>query len=127
MGIVEFHVPVLMTLKTRCHSSLVVKPAELRSWFVTCLQYLRRWVQPWPKSVDFLDAENQQPPYRRIMQHVKDPLVISAKLNSLNKFASSELRCLPHGEETGRQNYCDNWYRLYGAALKSDTSSWGMY
>ncbi|GFW32902.1 hypothetical protein TNCV_1774681 [Trichonephila clavipes] len=22
---------------------------------------------------------------------------------------------------------CGNWYRLYGAALKSDTSSWDMY
>ncbi|GFS51416.1 hypothetical protein TNCV_548851 [Trichonephila clavipes] len=46
---------------------------------------------------DLRDAENRHHPYRMIMRHVKDPLsaglawVFSKKLNSYNKFASSEL------------------------------------
>ncbi|GFV54614.1 hypothetical protein TNCV_3578681 [Trichonephila clavipes] len=33
----------------------------------------------------------------------------------------------PSGEETGPLKIsCGNWYRLYSAEIKSNTSSWGM-
>ncbi|GFS70893.1 hypothetical protein TNCV_2719751 [Trichonephila clavipes] len=42
-------------------------------------------------------------------------------------FASAKLRCLPLGKKLGDKITYGNWYRLSSAALKSDTSSWGMY
>ncbi|GFT48201.1 HTH_Tnp_Tc3_2 domain-containing protein [Trichonephila clavipes] len=68
-----------------------------------------------------------------IMWHAKNSLsvrlayVLSAKLNSYVQFASSELRYLPLGKKLGVKITCGFGDRLHGEALKSDTSSWGMY
>ncbi|GFX15641.1 hypothetical protein TNCV_2131271 [Trichonephila clavipes] len=68
-----------------------------------------------------------------IIRHVKDPLVVrlawmlSAKIKFLTtNFASAELRCLPLGKKLGVKMTCDSCGHLNGAALKSDSRSWGM-
>ncbi|GFV60338.1 hypothetical protein TNCV_3469741 [Trichonephila clavipes] len=67
---------------------------------------------------------------RMIIRHVKNPLKwpfgLAAKILKFN-FTSSELRCLPLRKKLGIKVTCGNWHRLlYGAALKSATSSWGI-
>ncbi|GFX85409.1 hypothetical protein TNCV_3715831 [Trichonephila clavipes] len=112
---------------------VLVLPAGLRSWFVAGLLYLRLRVRTRHKSVDFPNAENRQGPYRMIIRHEKDLLsvrlawMLSSKLNLSTNFVSAELRCLPLGKKLRFKITCGNWYRLNDAALKSDTSSWGMY
>ncbi|GFX08028.1 hypothetical protein TNCV_1237091 [Trichonephila clavipes] len=103
-------------------------PAGWSSWFVACLLYPRLRVRPRPKSVDFPDVENLQWPYRMIIRHEKDPLsvrfawMLSEKLNSLQ---------ISHRHSSGaslwRRNWASKLLAVIGAALKSDTSSWGMY
>ncbi|GFV13531.1 hypothetical protein TNCV_67341 [Trichonephila clavipes] len=70
-----------------CIINTTIWPAGWCSWFVTGLVRLKRRARPWPKSVDFHDAENRQRPCR--MRYVKRPLnaclawVLQPKLNSL--------------------------------------------
>ncbi|GFX28595.1 hypothetical protein TNCV_3336551 [Trichonephila clavipes] len=87
-----------------------------------------------PNSVDFHDFENRQRPCRMIMRHEKNPLSVHLAWDALGKikflstnFALAELRCLPLEKKLDVKITCGNWYRLYVATLKSDTSSWGVH
>ncbi|GFT82008.1 hypothetical protein TNCV_3909531 [Trichonephila clavipes] len=113
----------------------ILQNIECAGWVVGLvdLLYPRLQVRPQPKSVDFPNAENRQRLCRMIIRHEKDPLSIHlawmiCKIKFLStNFTSAELRCLPLGKKLGVKITCGNWYRLNDAALKSDTSSWGMY
>ncbi|GFX99120.1 hypothetical protein TNCV_2493011 [Trichonephila clavipes] len=75
--------------------------AGWRSWFVSGLLYPRLRLRARPKLVDFPEAVNRQRPCYII------------------------IRCLLLEKKLGVKITSGNWYRLNGAALKSDTSVWG--
>ncbi|GFV36211.1 hypothetical protein TNCV_2232581 [Trichonephila clavipes] len=82
-------------------------------------------------SVDFHDGENRQRSrmamtydYSTCKKSLDVPVWLGHQILKFN-FASSGLRCLPLRRKLGIKITCGNWYRLlYGAALKSDVSSW---
>ncbi|GFV45814.1 hypothetical protein TNCV_2321741 [Trichonephila clavipes] len=83
-------------------------------------------------SVDFHDAENRQHPCRMIKRHVKSPLIVRLAWMLLAKL-NSEVQ-ISHQQSLDAFLWGGNWVlKLLAAigiackALKSDTSSSGMY
>ncbi|GFU82606.1 hypothetical protein TNCV_2306501 [Trichonephila clavipes] len=80
---------------------------------------------------DFHVAENRTRPSRMIMRHAKNTLECPFGKGALGKIKflsaishrQSSGACLPLVRKLGIKITCGNWYRLYGAEIRSDTSS----
>ncbi|GFU36265.1 hypothetical protein TNCV_559071 [Trichonephila clavipes] len=107
----------------------IERPTGWHGWVVAGLLHPRLRVRPRPKSVDFHDAENRLQPCRTIIWHVKDPQsvclawMLSAKLNpgaGTHRQSSDAFLC---GGNWASKLLAAIGIRLFGAALKRDTSS----